>query len=257
MVTHRRTCAAAVSTRTELAAQALLPRPRPYGTPAPCTALALTTPSRRCAHKQAEWLPIPFTTCQAPLKVYTHCSSEEAAQKSHISPKASPEGNSPLPPIPTFPLPLHLHLCRGWVCVCVAPPMHACWPLVPCTGAGLFPNNVVWRELYPPVSGRETECSSGKTRDLSAQVTELVKQQGWIWELFVWHQTHSSTMPHSLKRPRGWGWGRRQGLWDSSVALWALHSEVLRQHFTKVKLIELPEDQELVTWSFLLVNSFP
>lgn len=162
MVTHRRTCAAAVSTRTELAAQALLPRPRPYRTPAPCTALALTMPSHRCAHKQAEWLPIPFTTCQAPLKVYTHCSSEEAAQKSHISPKASPEGNSPLPPIPTFPLPLHLHLCRGgYVCVWHRPCMladHLCPAQVP----GCFPTMLCGGSSIPQFLDGKLSAAQGR-----------------------------------------------------------------------------------------------
>lgn len=89
------------------------------------------------------------------------------------------------------------HACLLTTCA-----LHRCWAV-----SSLFPNNAVWRELYPPVYGGETECSSGKTRDLSAQVTELVKQQGWMWELFVWHQTHSSTIRHTAFNCPGSGGG--------------------------------------------------
>lgn len=101
-------------------------------------------------------------------------------------------------------------------------------------------------------------AAQGRQEIYLHKVTELVSSKvGFENCLSDTKQTHSSIRQHSLKLPRGWGGWGRQGLWDSSVALWTLHGEVLSQHFKKVKLIELPEDQELVTWSFLLVDSFP
>ena len=117
--------------------------------------------------------------------------------------------------------------------------MRAYWPRVPCKAAGLLshgiPNNLGGRALSTlPFYRGEPECSSGKTKDLH-EVTEPVSSRAG----FETCLTPNSCFYHPAQPGAGC-------VWESSLVLWALDSELLWHHFTKFKLTELQKDQELL-----------
>lgn len=141
MVTHRQACDAAVSTRTELAAQGLLPRPRPHGNTSAVhragshhAIAAGAQTSRLSGFPSHLWLA--KSPWRSKLTVYPLGSGSE---KPHFS-QSLAWRLLPAPPNTHFSLTSAPSSPQGVGCVCVAPPTHACWPRVPCTGAGLFPH---------------------------------------------------------------------------------------------------------------------
>lgn len=207
---------------------------------------------------QAKWIPTPsFDLLRQPQcrsKPTAH-PLESSSKKPHFSRSLStigptctlPAGKHPRHPIPISPSPLDL----SFIELCVASPMHAYWPLVPRTGCWTVispdPQQPCGQGalIHAAMLQRGAQGGSEKTRDLH-KVTELVSSRAG----FETCLTPNSGVSYHVTQPQ-------QGMQESSRALWALHNELLWQHFTKLKLIESQKDRESVMCSSLWVNSYP